>query len=260
MKWALFLLAILLSNICFADCGIGGIDVWPNKDTISRQPIILIEGCGDADETMRAISKLESIFLVSGNHSVRMCVEDYLVGNELFPVQILLIAEAPLHPGKKYDLVMPGIAPPLTEVAYQNHLLKSWIAANDLDTVLPIFTGKPSELERYWINSCPRSCVVMFCPNVKETSDYLAKAHIIDPIENWALDTYRIPYKGSINIGGNECCSILCNMFDKPFLVEFRIIDASGNKSKTTSGLISLRMPSEGEVLKWGDVKDINCP
>jgi hypothetical protein len=210
--------------------------------------------------SLEAIYEKQSIFLVSGNHTVRLCVEDYIKTHSVHPAQLLLKTDGLLQVGKRYELYVLGLAPPLTQYPYQYQLAKSWMVSNNIDTTAPRFLQKPVEIDKFWNNSCPRVCIVRFCPNIKEASIYLAKAKLTDPFQNWSTSYYEIPYKSSITVGGNECSSFICNMLGKPFVVEFSLIDVFGNYSADNSGPIAFTMPAKGDVRKIMDRRDFKCP
>ncbi len=243
------LLLIFWTNV-LADCCMGGISVWPYSDSISTTPIILIEGYGEDTETIRAISTKQAL-LISGKHSVKLCIEDYVPKTGYHPAQILFSADGDLQPGKNYELVIPDLIESVGHYFDRNSLNKRWrvIATSDMEP--PIFVTPPTEMGKFRVGGCPIYSSVQFKANIKEVLEYLVKVKLTAVNYSETMTYYIFPNQGFINVGGSECESFkFCHNLGASYQVEFRLVDGSGNRSLQSIKSISFTSPNGRDLKK----------
>ena len=147
-----FILTISFANQVHAECAYYGFDVWPKSDTLSRDPIIIIDGLDNSQEVIEKLDKNYRFFLKSTTEKVDLKVIEMNVGGFRLSQSILKPISS-LKIGDKYSLKVEELPSThredrsISEDHLNEALEKMWEVTDTIDTTPPNWIIKPKYLK-----------------------------------------------------------------------------------------------------------------
>lgn len=244
MKGTLLLLMLLSYHFCGADCSNSGVSVWPDNGTISNTPIIMLEAYYESSQIISEVPAKYPMFLVAAGHKVSLvCVTTNIGANG--QCQMLLKPTQMLMAGKTYELKIENL-PNADDYFYYHEMGKiaEWTVEKPSTSFAPQFLTAPTESGktlRYF--GCGIENHVDFSLNVKAGTPFLVKV-LLHEVQSGAVLTYFIEPRNNLVEVGRHMCGGAFNLGEgTQYEIEFSLLDASGNYSKTSSGKIAFTAP-----------------
>jgi hypothetical protein len=238
LSFAFYFFFLFLSH---AECALSGLFVFPKGNTISQNPVFVLDGFGFSEHTIEGLNKDYPIYLQSGDIKVPLEVREINKGQfEL--TQAVLVPSEILVAGREYTLRIDHI--PAYDNLDRHSGRGTWKVEALLDTTAPVMRNKPKEsskiLELYGCG--PLSYVVFKCL-VDENSEMMVKATVRD-IKTGVETAYYVETDGvEIRVGHDMCLGAFKFGPSDRYEVEFEFMDASGNKLAWEGPRIQFRKP-----------------
>jgi len=233
MKKLLILVFVsFFSFSLFADCGFGGIGVFPIGNEISKNSIIMIEGYAMSQKTIKNLQEGNQAYLKSGNHIVELKMIDIFIG-EYRLTQAILKPEEELIVGKEYRLEIDSLS-------RFDHIYKrgaynkpvSWKVKDEIDNEKPFWR---SEMRPKFLNTsrieygCGPAVYAHFQVKINDTSETLVKTEVMDLKTEKSTIYYLTSKDGKLDIGHGMCSGAFSLRKKGKYKVRFDLMDASGN-------------------------------
>jgi len=233
----LILLFISLSLDSLAYCVGAAIDFWPSKQKIKQNSIIIINTYGGSQKIIRRLNKRYPIYLQSGNHKVKLVVQNIYKG-EFRITQAILRLEKKLDPNKEYQLFIDN----LPEKYYQlgdfdettkEHYFARWTVNEGEDNLVPKWTVKPIETsKRYTRYGCGPDSYVDFKFHADDKSSFVIIVKVKNLFTKRKTEYLLEPSDSTLSVGHGMCSGAFLFRHGNNFEVTFDIMDASGNLTK----------------------------
>lgn len=236
---------LLYSIVAFSKCKPGFLSVWPHQKHLNLNPVIVIDALGFHPKFVKQALVNYPTYLQSDNDRVPLLLVEYLVGS-FQSHQVVLKPSRTLIPNKEYRLDFDSLPTDHSYNLNTNFLTRKWVTQSISDDSPPELlktpTEKGKELTYY---GCGPAIYVDFRFQVKDESQYMARAALtqVSTGETWVF--YLSPTNRVISIGHGMCAGEFNLELGAKYEVEFSLMDASGNHSKGTSGMIAFTAPSE---------------
>jgi hypothetical protein len=250
MKQIIYLIVFLIfSQNVLADCAGTGISFWPTGNEIKQNSIIMIDGYAESQHIINGLNKKHAIYLKSGKHRVQLNVLEIHKG-QYWTTQAILKPSETLNSGQEYELFidsLPEYETPLRKwnTATEKYEKVKWKVVNGKDIVEPSFISVPKEsskvLEYY---GCGPENYVVFKHKVNDESEYLIKTEVTNLTTNTKSAYYLVSNNDEVYIGHGMCSGAFKLINGQEYEVVFEIIDASGNRSLTTTNKTTFKAAS----------------
>jgi hypothetical protein len=250
MQKLLLLLILSISTIIAkAECVMGNVYCWPTKTTINRNSLFIIEFYGYSQKNVSEISKLNQLFLNSGNEKVHLKIVEVNKG-EFELTQIILQPEKLLKSGLEYELIVGGLNKKGT-ISRQNPVTKKmenvkWLVNDKIDNEKPKWVSYPSFQSKTKMEfGCGPEKWVNFNFKSSDSSNILIKATVKSIKTNTETVYFIESFNNQIKIGHDMCSGAFHFDNGDDYEVTFSLVDQSGNFSKQTSKPIRFSKPTE---------------
>lgn len=220
----IFILLISYFNL-FADCENSYITVFPNKSTIAKNSIFIIEAYGESESLINQLNKKHKIYLQSGNKKVNLIVKEILKGAK-FISQAKLQPEKTLEVGLTYQIIIDSLNSAMSSFFSQ----PIYNVSKTEDLAKPNIISKPKYKNKALIHfGCGPEAYVNFTFNVKDSSELIVKT-ILKNLKTGKTETYYIvPKNNEISVGYGMCSGAFNLKEGYNYEVKFYFTDASGN-------------------------------
>lgn len=251
MKQAVILLTFIFFAInAKADCASEGLYVWPSGQTLTQNPIILLDGYAHSQNVIEGLNKKFPIYLKSGSKKINLTVKEILKG-EFYLTQAVMTVDEKLEAGKEYELFIDSLAEYESPLRKWNVKTKkyegvTWTVVGDIDSTVPLWKTKPTEIKKTLIHyGCGPAINVHFNFKIEEKSEFLIKANVTNKKTQKTTSYYLEPNDSTIEIGHEMCSGAFIFENGEDYEVSFDILDASGNLTTWTGEKIAFTRPTE---------------
>lgn len=239
----------------FADCSSSGFSVFPRTNSISTNPIFIIEGYVISESVVRNLNNGNAIYLTSGNDTIPLTVIKTLK-SQFHLTQAILKPISNLILGKSYKLNIDN----LDEYEKRDFDRDSiaWIVNDVLDVQKPIWSKFPSYKSKQMVFfGCGPEVYVNFCACISDNSPVVVYAKVKKLNTQSFSDYYLNPDSCTIQLGHGMCSGEFDFEEGQEYEVTFSLMDASGNISDELQS-IKFISPSKNDQIKIDD-PEINC-
>ncbi len=246
-KLALFVILLIITNACRADCGGGYVRVLPDIGILSANPVLIIQEIDFAISIVTELNNKYPVYLHSGGDTVKLSVVEVLQG-QMYVTQALVKPVTPLTPGKTYTLVIQGIS---DEILYRSnsHTRKkepvTYRVLSTIDTVAPFATNSTPVEQRksFTMYGCGPSTNVFFKCVVSDSSAIYVRTTVTNKSTGKQTSGYLLLYSGEIRVGHDMCSGLFTYPDDCDYTLTVSYMDGSGNVTPV-SAPVSFTRPS----------------
>lgn len=260
MKQTLLIISFILWTVKgFAYCLGYGISIWPSGATIKQNSVFIFNAYGRSQKVIYGLDKKYPIYLKSGDHKVRLTVQQIFRG-EFGLTQALLKLEERLEVNKDYQLFIDNLAEKKNRFGeVENELRKYdpitkkevlviWTVEEGLDSVAPIWRLKPIEAKKTFVRyGCGPESFVYFKFVVEDQSNYVIKATVSNSRTKRKTECFLAPSDSMIMVGHGMCSGPFLFKHGTNFEVTFDILDYSGNLTRWADEGILFTKPKDEE-------------
>ncbi len=244
MKVLIYTLFLFIgSSVCLAECGDRGIWVWPNQTEIKANSLFLVTGYASDQEVIKQLNSSYPIYLQSKTEKISLTVERIVEGNFSL-TQAILKPNRPLTSGETYTLCIEGqpylekFIPTRYNSRTRKHETVEWEVSDDIDTEPPVWDDPPAETGKSLIYyGCGPSIYVRFSCDVSDESEFLVKATLTSKASKKTSTYYLIPKEEFMQVGHGMCSGEFDFDEGEDYLIEFSLVDASGNEDASKQSL-----------------------
>ncbi len=273
MNRLLILLAfvVLFEGTAFSDCMPMQFSAWPGKDTIARNPLIILS----FPERRYPRSFLRN----SGTSSVAKDVRFFLdSGSEKIPLkliqqnsgqskekQLIFKPARLLKPDTKYTLSFVCkdslLREKFLDIMDVGFKPRTWITNRKIDMENPVWLSKPAfSYQNYVHYGCGPESYWRFCTHFKDESEVHIQT-IVRHLESGTVsEFYLYPDSNSVFVGYGMCGGEFDMIPGERYSVSFNLVDASGNSDNRFSDPIFVQAPTEYDYLSEEELEKKTCP
>lgn len=259
MKKILLYFVFLISLSSFScesfDCSASGIYTYPDKETISLNELIIIEGYANSQKIVKNLSH-RKVFLIAKNDKVVLNFKTTNVG-EMSLTQSLFIPSRDLKPNTTYYLKFEN------QTKEETRLLKKWNRKTEKNEEINFKTNKKRtdqnnyrDIEYHFKDTnftlfgCGPAVYANFKVSGFGNTIILHKVEVLN-LKNQKNRTYYLySFKSEISIGHGMCSGAFKFNGGDKYKVRFTPISSSG-KEKKTSNWISFENPYKNVKNRW---------
>lgn len=243
MRNLLFVFAALLSSfVVSAKCASNGLTVFPHGNTIAPQGIIMIEGYARSQDVINGLGKQHAVYLKSKSHTVKLLVQEVLVG-EMQLTQAILKPATSLRKGETYQLHIGNLPADESLVLHNEDGTTSPISWKVADAPpKPMLTSAPKYVDQSYIEyGCGPSVYMNFMVPVHNATPFLVKATV--KTENGTEHSYYIQPEadGRAQLGHGMCSGAFVFMPGIKYTASFALLAAGGELSGPTAPIAFTR-------------------
>ncbi|MNJ83207.1 hypothetical protein D3C87_06220 [compost metagenome] len=259
---------VLLQNTAFSDCIPMKFWVWPERDTLSRNPLIVfnfyersLSGFTRTPESSQ-IRKDVSFFLrsTSGNIPLKLIQQNVGQSNEK---QLIFKPLRLLKPNTEYELSFSCADSASREEFLEDigFKTKTWITNEVIDKKAPVWISKP----QFWYKNyrhygCGPESYWCFCMTIKDESAVLVQT-IVRHLESGKVSEYYLhPDSNSVFVGYGMCRGEFDMIPGDRYSVSFNLVDESGNSGNQFSDPLFVQAPFESESISDEELEQKKCP
>lgn len=238
----------LLTQLCNADCGGGGISVIPEGPTLNTNPVLIIQEFDYAISIVTELNKKYPVYLHCNGDTVKLSVVEVLQG-QMYISQALVKPVTALTPGKTYTLVIQGVS---DQILYRyNYAARkkeaiTYLILNSADTVAPVSSGTaPVETRKtFTMYGCGPSTNVFFKCEVSDSSEIFVRATVTNKTTGKQSSGYLRLYD-EVRVGHDMCTGLFTYPDDGDYTLTISYMDASGNTTKPCAPVTFKRPTAE---------------
>lgn len=254
MRYLLLMLAVFISGVASAMCGMNGIWSLSKKSTLNRNGLVILEFYAFSQELVPGLNKKYPVYLQSAKGKVTLVVMEVLRG-EFNLTQVILKPASELSVNETWQLHIDSL--PKYESGPHgkyNSTLKKWEAlsftvTDYIDYELPVLICPPVETKKtYTAFGCGPDRSVYFKLSGQDKSELFVRASVKNKTTGKTTD-YLLRIENDIVIVGHGMCSGAFH-FDNGdnYEVSFALFDQSGNKASLTQPVAFTKpIPADGE-------------
>ena len=242
MKLILILFLVLLNCITAgAMCWSWGFQVWPQKQSISRNSIIVLEGFASSRSVIQELGKTHNAYLSCQSERVDLKVVRILYGQYDVNQAILKpVRELKVH--ETYQLHIDS----LDQFNKQEFKEYKWKVDSTVDLVAPVWSCAPVyKSKSVYSFGCGPAEYVTFCGFVEDASPTLIYAKVMNR-SDYTSSNYFIDHSNhNISLGHAMCSGAFNFEKGKRYSVQFGLLDASGNETTVLTEPLDFIAPTE---------------
>lgn len=241
---------------------------WPQKDTIVRNPLIILSFYERTHFkrykntfSSSSIAKGVKFFLKAGNEEIplRLIQQNSGQSNEK---QLVFKPIKLLKPNTKYRLSFSCKDSLLREEFLEDIEYESqrWITNEVIDKQIPVWLSKPEFLYKNYVRyGCGPESYWRFCMKFKDDSEIHVQT-IVRHLETGKISEYYLyPDSNSLFVGYGMCGGEFDMIPGERYSVSFNLVDASGNSENRFSEPIFVQAPRESDYLSEEELDKKKC-
>lgn len=268
---------ILLSFIlflyvkAFSMCMPMKFSAWPRKDTIVRNPMIILsfperiytKSFLRAPNTS-SVAKSVQFFLDSGNEKIPLKLIQQNSG-QTEEKQLIFKPARLLKPDTKYTLSFVCkdslLREKFLDIMDVGFKPRTWITNRKIDMENPVWLSKPTfSYQNYVHYGCGPESYWRFCTHFKDESEVHIQT-IVRHLESGTVsEFYLYPDSNSVFVGYGMCGGEFDMIPGERYSVSFNLVDASGNSDNRFSDPIFVQAPTESDYLSEEELEKKTCP
>ena len=241
---------------------------WPQKDTIVRNPLIILSFYERTHFkrhkntfSSSSVAKGIKFFLKAGNEEIqlRLIQQNSGQSNEK---QLVFKPFKLLKPNTEYKLSFSCKDSLLREefledIEYES---RTWITNEMVDKQVPVWQSKPQFLYKNYVRyGCGPESYWRFCMNFKDESEIHVQT-IVRHLESGKIsEFYLYPDSNSLFVGYGMCGGEFDMIPGERYSVSFNLVDASGNSENQFSDPIFVQAPLESDYLSDEELEKNKC-
>lgn len=246
IKLVFALAFFIFSLVSYAKCGGPSISIFPAKEMISKNPIIILQLYLLKAQTLDVEGKEYPVYLRSGSQKISLIVSQVLAG-EFNLMQIVLKPSVELTAGKKYELVIDMKKKGKVSILFRNQILKhknpSWLVENVIDNSSPSWKNIPRFSSKSHDEfGCGPAKFINFDFDSDETEAYIKTT--VKSIKTGEQTSFFLFADDKILKVGHGMCSGAFHFKRGKYEVIFELFDSSGNSNNQTTKVYRFSSPT----------------
>lgn len=259
---------ILFQKAAFSDCMPIRFRVWPERDTLSRNPLIVLNVHGRSypgfTRTPEFHQKGKGIIFflssTSGNIPLKLIQQNLGKYSEK---QLIFKPLRLLKPNTRYELSFSFSDSVLREEFLEDigFKTKTWISNEVIDKKAPDWISKPQFWHKNYVQyGCGPESYWRFCMTIKDESAVLVQTMVRHLESGKVSEFYLHPDSNSVFVGYGMCGGEFDMIPGDHYSVSFNLIDGSGNSENRFSDPVFVQAPSESESISEEELEKKKCP
>ena len=232
----LSLFILFACNELSASCTTGLVHLSPRANTISQNPVILLDFMERDFKVLPQLDKMSFYLVTDEGKKIKLCILEKNKGFKVW-AQILFKPKRKLVLGQKYSFRVEGYK--VTREVSKLFLSvneKKWTVSKKKDKIIPQFTGSIDHKYVNILNSTVSThyTEITFGFKDKEKKDGPEKNTYVyvEVIDAKGNNYYLLPFQNQIEIRDGMCGANFQLKQDTDYTFSLRLMDMSGNKSK----------------------------
>lgn len=237
-------MTIFYSHTSLARCDEYTIEIFPKKEMMDRNSMIVINFSGSSNEIGQHLNSRYPIYLFDGKKSISLEVVE-VNSSPLFLTQVLLRPSKKLKKGKEYTLKIDKVDASIILP------VKKWTILDRYDEEIPKLLATPKELTKSY-DKKPEGIqkLIRFETRYTDNSPVFIKCTMKD-VSGAVVNTHylSIDQLGQIAIGHNACFGAFEMAENTSYFVDFQIMDICGNYGEIIYKGVHFTSPKAARVV-----------